>query len=218
MADLPEARVTAGKPPFTRVGVDCFGPFFVKRGRSYPKRYGVLFTCLVTRAVHIEVAHNLDTDSFLNALRRFMARRGQPEEIRSNNGTNFVGGERELRAAIQAWNQQRIDAFLVQKNVKWLFNPPKGSHHGGVWERCICTVWKVLNAIPKEQVQDDESLTTLMCEVGSIVSNRPATKVSNDSKDMEALTPNHLLLLRKGPELPPGTVTKNDCYSRRKWR
>ena len=75
-----------------------------------------------------------------------------------------------------------------------------------------------MNAITKEQVLDDESLTTLMCEVESIVNNKPITKVSDDPKDMEALTPNHLLLLRKGPELPPGIFTRNDCYSRRKWR
>ena len=86
MADLPEDRVTVGKPTFTNVGVDCFGPFIVKRGRSQVKRYGVIFTCLAIRAVHIEVGNNLDTDSFVNALRRFVARRGQPDEIRSDNG------------------------------------------------------------------------------------------------------------------------------------
>jgi hypothetical protein len=76
MADLPEHRVTPDKPPFTFVGVDCFGPFLIKRARSLVKRYGVLFTCLVIRAVHIEVVQRLDTSSFLHALRRFIARRG----------------------------------------------------------------------------------------------------------------------------------------------
>ena len=75
MADLPEDRVTPGKPPFTNVGVDCFGPFTVKCGRRHVKRYGVLFTCLAIQVVHIEIANNLDTDSFINALRRFVARR-----------------------------------------------------------------------------------------------------------------------------------------------
>ena len=83
MADLPEERLVHDKPPFTTVGVDCFGPFQVRRCRSLVKRYGVVFTCLTIRAVHIEVAHSLDTDSFLLALRRFIARRGQVEEIRS---------------------------------------------------------------------------------------------------------------------------------------
>lgn len=72
MADLPEDRLLADKPPFTNVGVDYFGPVDVKQGRCTVKRYGVLFTCLTTRAVHIEVAHTLDTDSCLNAVRRFV--------------------------------------------------------------------------------------------------------------------------------------------------
>ena len=218
MADLPADRVTTGKPPFTSVGVDCFGLFFVKNGRSNAKRYGVLFTCLSIRAVHIEVVSSLDTDSFLNALRRFVARRGQPEEIRSDNGTNFVGANHELRKAIKAWNQDKINEFLVQRNVRWTFNPPKASHHGGAWERCIRTVRKVLNALTNEQVLDDERLTTLMCEVEAIVNNRPITKVSDDPKDLEALTPNHLLLLRKGLECPPAVFSSNDLYLRRKWR
>jgi hypothetical protein len=202
MADLPKDRVTPGKPPFTNVGVDCFGPFTVKRGR-HVKRYGVLFTCLAIRAVHIEIANNLDTDSFINALRRFVARRGQPEEIRSDNGTNFVGGNRELWESINLWNQEKINQFLTQRNVKWTFNPPKASHHGGVWEHCIRTVRKVLNAIMTEQVLDDERLYTLMCEGEAIVNGRPITKVSDDPKDLEALTPNHLLLLQKGSHVPP---------------
>ena len=100
MADLPRDRVTPSKPPFTYTGVDCFGPLEVKRGRSVVKRYSILFTCLIVRAIHIEVASSLDTESFINALRRFVARRGQPEEIRSDNGGNFVKGEKELRQEV----------------------------------------------------------------------------------------------------------------------
>ena len=132
MADLPASRVVPDEPPFSRLGVDYFGPFLVKRGRSQLKRYGCLFTCLTTRAVHLEVSHSLDTDSFINALQRFMARRGQPFEIRSDNGTNFVGSQRELRDAIKKWNQQKISDHLLQHDVKWIFNPPGASHMGGV--------------------------------------------------------------------------------------
>lgn len=218
MADLPEDRVTPDKPPFTFVGVDCFGPFLVRRGRSMVKRYGVLFTCLTLRAIHIEVIHSLDTDSYVNTMRRFIVRRGDPEEMRSDNGSNFVSAERELREEIAKWNQQKIYQFLVQRNVEWVFNPPAGSHHGGVWERYIRTVRKLMRSLMKEQTLDDEGLATLMCEVESIVNRRPISKVSDDPKDMEALTPNHLLLLRSGPTLPPGVFRKEDTYSRRRWR
>ena len=128
MADLPVDRLTPDKPPFTPVGVDYFGPFQVKRGRSLVKRYGVIFTCLAIHAVHIEVAHSLDTDSFLLALRRLIARRGQVKEIRSDNGTNFSSGEKELREPINAWNQEKIHEKLLQRNIKWSLNPPYGSH------------------------------------------------------------------------------------------
>ena len=218
MANLPEDRVTPSKPPFTYTGLDCFGPFEVRRGRTNVKRYGVIFTCLTLRAVHIEVANSLDTESFINALRRFIARRGQPEEIRSDNGGNFVRGERELREAVEEWNQSQIHDFLLQRNIKWTFNPPTGSHHGGAWERCIRTVRKVMKALMKEQVLDDEGLNTLMCEVEAIVNGRPITKLSDDPRDLEPLTPNHLLLLRAGPAVPPGTFTKYDNHSRRRWR
>ncbi|KAL9986303.1 hypothetical protein ACROYT_G000434 [Oculina patagonica] len=132
MSDLPADRVTPDKPPFSFVGVDCFGPFWVKRARSQVKRYGVLFTCLVSRAIHIEVAQSMDTDAFVNSMRRFIARRGVPEVMRSDNGSNFVSGNKELREAISEWNDSQVHEFLLQRNVKWLFNPPSGSHFGGV--------------------------------------------------------------------------------------
>ncbi|XP_028404804.1 uncharacterized protein LOC114527371 [Dendronephthya gigantea] len=218
MADLPNDRVIPNNPPFSFVGVDCFGPFLVKRGRSLVKRYSVLFTCLTIRAIHIEIAYSLDTDSFLQSMRRFIARRGRPEIMRSDNGTNFVAGEKELRNAIDGWNQEKLHKFLLQQHIKWIFNSPTASHQGGVWERCIRTVRKVLKGLLKQQVLDEEGLTTLMCEAESIVNSRPLTKVSDDPNDAEALTPNHLLLLRSGPSFPPGMFTKEERYSRRRWR
>ena len=158
MASLPEDRITPSKQPFTDVGVDCFGPFLVRRGRAAAQRYGVLFTCLAIRAVHIEVVNSMDTESFINALRRFISRRGRSEEIRSDNGGNFVKGEKELLEALQQWNQAQIQEYLLQHDVKWIFNPPAASHHGGVWERCIRTGRKVMKALLKEQVLDDEGL------------------------------------------------------------
>lgn len=160
MAELPRERVTPEKPPFTFTGIDYFGPFYVKVKRIIMKRYGVIFTCLVIRVVHLEIAHSLDTDSFIMALRRFIARRGQVQIMYSDNGTNLVGGSRELQEAISSWNQLQIHDFLLQKEIKWHFNPPSASHFGGAWERCIRTVRKVLDALMKEQVLTDECLKT----------------------------------------------------------
>ncbi|XP_015767481.1 PREDICTED: uncharacterized protein LOC107346225 [Acropora digitifera] len=115
MADLPHERIALQEPPFTYVGEDCFGPFHVKRGRCLEKRYGVLFTCLTIRPVHVEIARSLDTSSFINALRRFIARRGVPQEIRSDNGTNFTSADKEIRQAIGKWNQEMIKEFVQPK-------------------------------------------------------------------------------------------------------
>ena len=218
MADLPLQRVTPDEPPFTRVGVDYFGPFEVKSRRSVVKRYGVIFTCLAIRAIHIEVAPSLDTDSYINALRRFIARRGQVQELRSDNGTNFIGAERELRTAIEQWNQSQINNVLLQKGIKWTFNPPTGSHHGGSWERLIRSVRKVLNSTLNVQNLDEEGLHTVLCEVEAIINGRPITKASTDPNDLEALTPNHLLLLKTLPSLPPGDFQETDIYARRRWK
>ena len=218
MADLPVDRVSPDQPPFTYVGVNYFGPFGVKRGRSVVKRYGVIFTCLTLRAIHLEVASSLDTDSFINALRRFTARRGQVKELRSDNGTNFVGAQRELKEAIEGWNQEQIHNTLLQKGIRWNFHPPAGSHHGGVWERMIRSVRKVLNSTLNLQSLDEEGLQTVFCEAEAILNGRPITKASTDPDDLEALTPNHLLLLKAIPSLPPGIFQKTDLYSRRRWR
>ena len=102
--------------------------------------------------------------------------------------------------------------------IQWKFNPPTASHMGGVWERQIRTIRKILRGLMKEQVLHDESLATLMCHVESIINSRPLTVVSDDIRDPEPLTPNHLLLLRAGPANPPGVFEKCDLYSRRRWR
>ena len=220
MSDLPKDRITPDEPPFTRVGVDYFGPIEVKRGRSIVKRYGVIFTCLASRAVHLEVAYSLDTDSCINALRRFIARRGSVKVMRSDNGTNLIGCDRELREETMKWNESKIQKEMQQSCIQWHFNPPSGSHFGGVWERLIRSVRKILYSLLQERLVrlDDEMLHTLFCEVELILNNRPITTISDNHSDLEALTPNHLLLLRPGDNLPCGLFDENENYSRRRWR
>ena len=218
MADLPQARVTPKEPPFTRVGMDYFGPIEVKQGRSMLKRYGVIFTCLCIRAVHIEKADTLETDSCISAIRRFVARRGQVKQLVSDNGTNLVGAEKELRKHISQWNQSMIHESLLQDGINWVFNPPAASHFGGIWERQIRTIRKVMNAMLKEQRLTDESLQTLFCEVESVINSRPITHIPGEPGDLEALTPNHLLLLKVKPVLPPTIAEETGPYVKRRWK
>ncbi|KAJ8395856.1 hypothetical protein AAFF_G00027390 [Aldrovandia affinis] len=118
MSGLPEDRVSPDLPPFTHVGIDYFGPIEVKRGHARVKRWGVIFTCLVSRAIHLEVASYLDTDSCINALRRFICRRGPITSIRTDNRTNFVGAEKELREALKGLDHDRIQNALLKDGVK----------------------------------------------------------------------------------------------------
>ena len=218
MADLPRVRVTPGRPPFTFVGVDYFGPIEVKQRRSRVKRWGCLFTCLTTRAIHIEIAHTLDTDSMINALRRFVSVRGRPEEIRSDQGSNFTKADKELKEALSEVNKDKVCRFCAQTEIRWIFNPPSASHMGGAWERMIRSVRQVLKAMLKEQIVCDEVLFTIIAEVVNIVNSRPLTRNSDSPLDDEPLTPNHLLQLRPCPSLPPGIFSKENCEVKRSWK
>ena len=218
MGQLPVERLEPDKPPFTYTGVDFFGPMYVKSGRKQLKRYGCLFTCLCTRAVHIEITHSLNTDSFISALQRFESRRGRPEKIFSDNGTNLTAGEKELRESIQTWNQSHISRHCTQKGIAWHFNPPYASHMGGVWERLVRSFKVALKSVVREQILCDEALATLATEVEKVLNDRPITQVSNDHRDPQPLSPNNLLLLRPSMCFPPGLFERDDNYCRRWWR
>ncbi|XP_033110055.1 uncharacterized protein LOC117111250 [Anneissia japonica] len=167
MAALPSERVLSDNPVFYNTGLDMFGPFQVKQDRSQVKRYGLLFTCLATRAIHLEIVHTANADSCLNAIRRFVCRRGLISSIRTDNGTNFVAASNELSKAVETWNRSQIPQWLAQHGIRWEFDPPGATHFGGVWERLIRVVRQVMNGVLKEQHLrlDDEGLCTLFCEV-----------------------------------------------------
>ena len=221
MAALPVPRVTAFERPFASTGVDYFGPFLVKRGRCQVKRYGCLFTCLAMRAVHIEVAHSLDAESFLNAFSRFTARRGLPKAIYSDNGTNFVAGNRILKEEFEKLKsdeaQLKIHHSLRAKEVTWHFNPPLASHSWGIWERMIRSIRRILAAVMDSQVVDDEAFHTFLVEVERILNDRPLVSNGSQPDDLDPLTPSKLLLLHSNACVPPGVFLDKDRYNKR-WR
>ena len=189
------------------------------------KRYGVLFTCMYSRAVHLETAASLSTDSFLNAYRRFVGRRGPVRQLRSDQGTNFVGAKNELEATLLEMNHSTIQRELLKQNCDWIdwkMNVPQASHMGGAWERQIRTVPSVLSALLQKHGRqlDDESLRTLMVETEAIVNSRPLTTDDlADPSSAGALTPNHLLTMKSSVVLaPPGNFQEADVYSRKRWR
>ena len=218
MAPLPKDRTTAFEPPFTYTGMDLFGPLHVKHGRGTAKRWCCLFTCLNTRCVHLELVNSMDTDAFIMCLRRFMNRRGEVKELRCDNGSNFVGGERELRESMEQWNQNQVQRELIQRGCKWIFQPPTASSMSGVWERLVRSAKTVLKSIIASHTVTDVTLTTVLTEVERILNGRALTANSDDPSDLEALTPSHFLLHRRVIALPPGVFDKADGILRKQWR
>ncbi|XP_067055845.1 uncharacterized protein [Acropora muricata] len=202
-----------------------FWAFIIKDGRKELKSYGVLFTCMSSRAVHIETANSLKTDAFINALRRFICRRGPFRQLRSDQGANFVGARTELAQVLAEMDQEKIRTKLLEEQcdcISFKMNVPAASHMGGVWERQIRSARNVLSSLlqKNEKQLDAESLRTLMCEAEAIVNSRPLT-VSQlaDPDSLSPLTPNHLLTMKTKVILaPPGTFQPADVYCRKRWR
>ena len=222
MADLPVDRVERSCP-FDYCGVDFFGPFFVKCRRSSVKYYGCLFTCLYSRAVHVEVCASLSTDSFIMALRRFIAIRGPVRRIRCDRGTNFVGASNELKQELESMKENETRAFLQKNdaNIEFVFNPPSASHFGGVFERQIGTIRRVFEGILQAfgNSLNAESLTTFLYEATAIVNARPLACVNINDETLEPLTPNHLLTGKSRIVVsPPGTFVKDDMYLVKHWK
>ncbi|XP_075150659.1 uncharacterized protein LOC142224757 [Haematobia irritans] len=194
MAKLPRARLASYMAPFTFSGVDFFGPIWVTVNRHKEKRYGCLFTCLTVRAIHIEVAHSLYTDSCILAIRNFISRRGIPREFYSDNGTNFIGAERELRQSLAEVDKDAFVRAFTSATCKWNFNPPAAPHMGGAWERLVRSIKTVLYRIMPTRSPSDELLRSMFIEIENVVNSRPLVYVPLDEDSSEALTSNHFLL------------------------
>ena len=180
---------------------------------------------MASTAIHLEIANSLDTDSFLNAFRRFTSRRGPVRQLRSDQGTNFVRARRELMEALNEMDHEKIKSSLLKEQCDWItlkMNVPSASHMGGVWERQIRTVRNALSSFLRhnsEQI-DDESFRRLMCEAEAIVNSSSLTvNQLTDPDSPEPLTPSHLLIMKSKVLLSaPGKFESADMYARKRWR
>ena len=218
MAALPESRLAIRLQPFSHCGLDYFGPLQIKIGRRREKRYGALFTCMTTRAIHIELANSLNTDSAIMALKRFIARRGKPINIYCDNGTNFKGMDRELKQAQKEIDKSKFIEFTSLRDINFRFNPPSASHMGGAWERLIRSVKTALTVILKNQIPHEETLLTALVEIEHCVNSRLLSHVSVDPRDQEAITPNHFLIGASSGEIRFGRCDAAVLCSRKHWR
>ena len=194
MAPLNPARVPSDFKVFAKTGVDMFGPFEVKVGRKKEKRYGMIFTCLAVRAVHIEVTQSLSTDAAIMAIQRFRNRRGHPTDIYSDNGSNFRGASKEVRIAWLGLDRERCKRELANVATTWHFLPPGAPHMGGAWERLIRSIKVALRAAISSRCPTEETFLTTMTEIEAVLNSRPLTYVSATPGDPKPLSPNDFLL------------------------
>lgn len=200
MGQLPAERVNPSRP-FQTVGIDFCGPFNVIykiRSKITTKVYIAIFTCFCTKACHMELVHNLTTEAFIASLRRFTGRRGLPSHIFTDNATNFVGAQAELKDLLRIFNSEQesheLIKFCADKGITWRTIPPRSPHFGGLWEAAVKSAkYHIKRALANERFTAEE-LETIVIETESILNSRPITPMSSNPNDLNALTPGHFLI------------------------
>lgn len=199
MGNLPPQRVRQCRS-FAHCGCDYAGPIAIKTkfgNKSHvTKGYISLFVCLVTKAIHLELVSDLTTDAFLAALRRFVARRGKPSHMYSDNGTNFRGSARalsEMHNIVLSQNHNSlVEESLARGGITWHFIPPSAPHFGGLWEAGVKSVKHHLRTVVGVDVLTFEELYTFLTQVEAILNSRPLCQ--NSDNDLDPLTPAHFFL------------------------
>ncbi|XP_053373983.1 uncharacterized protein LOC128546731 [Mercenaria mercenaria] len=220
MAPLPNIRHNMPLRAFVHVAVDYAGPFVTVQGRGKrrEKRYLCLFTCLSTRAVHLEIAFGMDVDSFLNAFYRMVSRRGLPKTMLSDNGSNFVRADKELKQLLQCLDQDKIIENTANKGIQWQFIPPFAPHWGGVHEIMIKSAKRATYAILQNASVTDEELMTAFAGAEGLINSRPLTYQTSNPADCIPLTPNHFLHGQIGGKFAPESVDTTEFSPRKRWR
>ncbi|XP_058828182.1 uncharacterized protein LOC131688054 [Topomyia yanbarensis] len=199
IGQLPSTRITPSRP-FTITGVDYCGPVYLKpvHRRAAPKKaFIAVFVCFASKAVHLELVCDLSTDAFIAALRRFIARRGLPAEIHSDNGTNFQGARNSLASLFRLLNdkhdQEKIINECTNRGIKWKFIPPRAPNFGGLWEAAVKTAKSSLSKTMGNVKLTYEDFATLLTQIEANMNTRPLTPLSEDPNELDVLTPGHFL-------------------------
>lgn len=222
MAELPAIRLKPA-PPFQHTGVDMAGPYHMRvstkinantRGRQLPEMKGwiAVFVCLVTRAVHLEAVEGMSADDFLIAYTKFVSKRGHPEIMYSDRGTNFICADAELKSALQSWQSDQVQRYVRLKGTEWKYITPSAPHEGGVWEAAVKQLKYHLKRVIGVQKYSFQGISALLSGVEACLNSRPLCKMSDDPDDREPLTPAHFLIGRS-LKLPIGEKSDKPPYS-----
>ena len=206
---LPKCRLEEA-PPFTVTGVDFTGTLcYANEHSKLNKCYIVLFTCAVTRNVHLELVTDLSTAAFIRAFRRFTSRRSVPSHLISDNASTFISAARHIKEHLQA---QPFHDLLATLQIKWSFIPKRAPWFGGFYERLIgITKTALRKALGRSSVSFDE-LQTIVVQTESLINARPLTTVSNGEDDLVPLTPAHLLYGRSITTLSHTFLIDDDLH------
>jgi hypothetical protein len=202
---LPSFRVTES-PPFAYIGVDYAGPLYTRNSEG--KTWICLFTCCVTRAIHLDLVPDSSANSFIRCLRRFTSRRGVPLKIISDNSKTFVKSSKMLTDLL---NHPEVETFLADQRVTWLFNLEKAPWWGGFFERLIGMTKRCLKKVIGRARLTYDELLTVVTEIEANLNSRPLTYVSSEDLE-EPLTPAHLLTGRRLTVLPDLFIQDEDDY------
>lgn len=225
MSNLPKDRVTASRP-FYATGVDFGGPLLIKsspiKNAKLLKCYFAVFVCMATKAVHIELVSELTTDAFIATLKRFIARRGNPKVIYSDNATNFLGSKNEIKKVYDFFkipkNLTEVQEFLSEKEIQWKYIPPLSPHWGGIWEAAIKSTKYHLHRVVADAHLTFEKLYTCLTQIESILNSRPLCAMSTDPSDMNILTPGHFLIGSSLTAFPEKDVSNIQTNRLSKWQ
>lgn len=206
MGILPKARVTQSHP-FSYTGVDYAGPIQTRtmkgRGHKSYKSYIAVFVCLATKAIHLELVGDLTTETFIAALRRFMARRGHVLHMYSDNATNFVGAANFLHQEIlQITQSPQFQNTITNIGTQWHFIPPSSPHFGGIWEAGVKSVKHHLRRVIGDSTLTYEEMTTFLHQIEACLNSRPLCAQTENINDNTILTPSHFLIGREAVGTP----------------
>ena len=219
MAPLPKDRLTEGSP-FKITGIDFFGPLYVKEEgkRNSPaqmkKSYGLILTCASTRAIHLELLSSMNTTTFLQALKRFISRRGTPSIIYSDNAKTFKKASKILEfQGPNILTDEEIQSFVSNRRITWKFIAERAPWWGGMWERLIRSVKHAARKKLRNARLSYEEMETMLVEIEGMINSRPLTYVYSHPKEPSPISPSTLLIGERITAWPEEIIADDSVWN-----